>query len=46
MVVGIIALMSKLGEHRTHLLLAMFMLGMLVFFWITQHNRFQSGMLI
>ena len=45
-VVGIIALMSWLGERRTYPILAVFMVGIFVYFWITQRNRFQSGTLI
>lgn len=46
MTLGIIALMIKLGPHRAYLFLAIFMVGCFVFFLMTQHNRFQSGMLI
>ncbi len=42
----IMLLMSRLGEHDTSAILAVFMVGIFVFFLITQHNRFQSGMLI
>jgi RNA polymerase sigma factor (sigma-70 family) len=46
LVVGIIALMSWLGERRTYPILAVFMVGNFAYFWITQRNRFQSGTLI
>ena len=46
LVIGILALMSKLGERRTYPILAVFMVGNLAYFWITQRNRFQSGTLI
>jgi len=46
MVAGIILLMSKLGQHTADGILAVFMIGMFVFFWFTQRNRFQNGMMI
>jgi RNA polymerase sigma factor (sigma-70 family) len=46
LVLGFMALNLKLGEHPTHVIMAVFMVVVLVFFWFTQHNRFQSGMLI
>jgi RNA polymerase sigma factor (sigma-70 family) len=46
MVGGILMLMSKLGQNTTHVILAVFMIGIFVLFWMTQHNRFQNGMMI
>ena len=43
MVCGSLMLMSKLGQHATHGILAVFMVVMFVFFWFTQHNRFQTA---
>jgi RNA polymerase sigma-70 factor (ECF subfamily) len=45
-VIGILALMSWLGERRTYPILAVFMVGNFAYFWVTQRNRFQSGTLI
>jgi RNA polymerase sigma factor (sigma-70 family) len=45
MVVGINVLISRFGKH-SDAILAVFMVGIFVFFWITQRNRFQSGILI
>ena len=46
MVAGIIALMLWLGERRTYPILAVFMVGIFVYFLITQYNRFQNGTLV
>ena len=46
MVAGIMLLMSKVGIHKTYAIEAVFLVGIFVFFWFTQHNRFQNGMTI
>ena len=46
MVGGIMMLMSKLGQNTTHVILAVFMIGIFVLFWMTQHKRFQNGLMI
>jgi RNA polymerase sigma factor (sigma-70 family) len=46
MVIGVMALISKLGQSRAYVILAVFMVGLLAFQWKTQHNRFQAGTLI
>lgn len=46
MVGGMMMLMSKLGQNITHVILGVFMIGIFVFFWMTQHNRFQNGIMI
>jgi RNA polymerase sigma factor (sigma-70 family) len=46
-IVGVsMLLMSKLGRHETYAIEAVFMVGIFVLFWFTQHNRFQYGMTI
>ena len=46
MIAGFAALKSRLGEHQTDVILAVFVVGVFAYFWITQRNRFQSGMLV
>jgi RNA polymerase sigma-70 factor (ECF subfamily) len=46
MVIGIMALNSKLGQKRTDWILAVFMVGIFAFVWRTQRNRFQAGVLV
>jgi RNA polymerase sigma factor (sigma-70 family) len=45
-VAAIMLLMSKVGMHKTYAIESVFLVGIFVFFWFTQHNRFQNGMTI
>lgn len=43
---GFFVLRSKLGVNNANAIEAVFMVGIFVLFWITQHNRFQHGITI